>query len=236
MREIESWKIKLLLWPAVITVSFLVFTAKIILPKITEINKQLKLVDEIKQKTRLVTEKINFLNSVDQGKLLKNESNVSAALMADKSPYWLVSLVIKVGEALGYSTVSFMVSPGIVGEETGEGGPKEVRANMVLSGPKDKYIDMLWAVENSLPVITITDFKMKASGDIADLELSLGAEYLPTKQGTDLNKLNLKDLVLESKEIELLDKLAGLKKIEGVEMASPSGERIRYERANPFIL
>lgn len=243
MKEIETWRIKILLWPAVMTAAFLVFTVKIIWPKITETNKQLQIAEEIKQKTKSVTERINYLNSVDQKSLLKNESNVSAALMADKSPYWLVSLASKVGEALGYSTVSFMVSPGIVGAASAEGsgepkesGPEEVKANLGLSGPKDKYIEILWTIENSLPIITITNFKMNASGDNAELELSLSANFLPKKQGTDLNKLSLKDLILEKKETELLDKLAGLKRIEGVEVASPSGERIRYDRINPFIL
>lgn len=235
MKEIESWKIKLLLWPVILTGVFLVFIVKIILPKVGETNKQLKLVEEVKQKTKSVIERINYINSVDQEALVKNESNVSAALMPDKNPYWLVVLVSKLGEDLGYSLTSFTVSPGIVGEEA-EGGKNEVKASMELSGPKEKYIDLLWAIENSLPIITVTDFKMKAGGEVAGVELTLLAYYLPERQGTDLNKLNLKDLVLDQKETGLLGKLTELKRIEGVEVGSPSGERIRYDRVNPFTL
>jgi hypothetical protein len=91
-------------------------------------------------------------------------------------------------------------------------------------------------LESSLPIITVNDFKMRSGGEMSDIELLVSAYFLPKKQGSDLSKLSLKDLVLEAKEAELLLKLAGRQRIEGVEVSSPSGERVRYQRANPFVL
>ena len=235
MREIEGWKWRLLVAPLGVGLLFGFFVMKVILPKIGETNSQLKLVEEVKQKTKSVSERINYINSVDQRALLENESNVSAALMTDRSPYWLVLLVSRVGERFGYSLTSFRVSPVVVCEEV-EGGKLEVTASIDLSGPRERYVDFLWMLESSLPIITVNDFKMRSGGEMSDIELLVSAYFLPKKQGSDLSKLSLKDLVLEAKEAELLLKLAGRQRIEGVEVSSPSGERVRYKRANPFVL
>lgn len=235
MREIDTWKLKQLLLPVLITIAFVVFLMKLLLPKVAEGRNGLRKIEEIKDKTRLVTERVSYLRSVDQDWLANQERWVRSSLMEGNNPYGLVFVVAEVAKGQGYSLESFSVSPGVVGEEKQGSKTEEVSVSLSMIGPRAAYVDLLSALESSLPVMTIKNFKMKGGDkELAELELSLASYYLTKRLPIDLAKLSLKDLVLEEKELALLERLSSLKLVEGWKGAGASGEMVQYERADPF--
>lgn len=240
---IETALVKLFIQPIAIVLALLILFNLAVYPKIADVGKIKKEIIKAKTETKKIVEKVNYINSISQEDLKKNEGLLSAAMLYEKDSYYLVSVVRRVADKYNYSIQGFSLSPGKVTKDD-EKTAKEVKGNkrvpitLNMLGPKSSYLNFLKGLESSLPLLSIEEMDMKARGDISEIDLKITAYYIDEETKAEVKKLSLADLQLSVDEAEMVKMLSSYSNnrglILGAQQKISTRSGVIYGRSNPF--
>lgn len=240
---IDKGLIKLFLVPFSVIVVFLMSLGLVVIPKVESITANIAEINKINLQIKATNEKKNYLSSVDLEQLNNDAKYLDQAVLKEKKSYLLVGVIRKIADNFGFQIKSFSVSPGEIKDDSNKlkVSNKEVAVKMpvsvVLVGPNDKNLELIKALENSLPILFIDKFSSKTSDSVSELELVVSSYYLPDKNDYGSGNLSLNDLQLTGKESELLTRISQFGTTDGgVVEDSGETEFKKYERSNPFSL
>lgn len=245
---IDKGLLKLFLVPGIVLIVFFITLSSVIVPKIGNIKSNLDNIKSVNDQIKLTNEKKAYLTSVDLEQLNIDAKYLEQAVLKEKKSYLLVGVIRKIADNFGFQIKSFSVSPGeIKGESlTADNklkvSDKEVAIKMpvsvVLVGPSDKNLELIKALENSLPILFIDKFSSKTANLSSELELMVSSYYIPDKTDYTSGNLTLNDLRLTENESALLSQISKFGTIEdgGVVGNDTEVEFKKYERSNPFSL
>jgi len=245
MFGVESAFIKIFLIPIPLIIVFLISLKLIIIPKISEIKDVNDKIKSVNSQNSLVKTKNNYLKSVDQVELEKNANFLNSAVLKENKAYVLTEIVKKIADNYSYYISSFSINPGEVKNDdsvikmTGENNSiKKTPIAVTLSGPKDKMLDLITALENSLPILFIDKFETKTVDSLTELDLTISSYYINNDTNLDIANLSLADLTLTEEESGLLKRLNDFKEVESSSSTEGTESAIykEYTRANPFSL
>lgn len=212
----------------------------VFIPKMDELSAMQSNLADVQKQTQTVLEKTRYIQSIDPSELQKNADFLSSALMPHKNSYLLVGVIREVITKYGFQVDSFLINPGKVSDESTKTtltkGVSKIPIRIVVTGPKTSYLDLIKAIEKTLPLLSISNFKMSALGTLAKLDLEISAFYLEDSSLFDINKLTLADLTLKKEETDLVTSLSTFEILEkgDSELAEPKVEFKKYERKDPF--
>ena len=236
-----------LFWPVVLLLFFFFFSLKMfVLPRVDEISVLSKKFLKIKGDASELDKKLSYLESIDEGELKKRLVLLTVALLEGKDVYYLVNVIDHIAGEFNFSTDSFSVSPGEMGDGNDEGEDDVVEPDLVnvpvsivLYGPKNRYLDLLKRIEKALPILVINQLEMAAGDDVVKLELIVSTFFAERKE-FESKPLLLKDLKLSKEEEELFERLS---EFEGLDsFLAKENKRldnkgyIKYEGRDPFRL
>lgn len=214
-----------------------------IMPKLDEISQVRAKTETVKAETKKITDKRDYIRSLDQEELAKNGVLIASALLPEKNAYFLVNVIRKVTEKYQYIVDSFRISLGEVSglsetKTTKIEGVAKVPVELKLVGPKVEFLNLVNGLERSLPVLALDSLDLKSQGESVNLTIRVSAYYIEDKAKFTLEKLNLADLILKKEESEVLKTLGDYSvtteagDIEG--QLTGSKEYIKYDRKDPF--
>lgn len=222
----------------------IVATNLVIIPKIGEISETRAQTELVKQETKKVADKRDYVSSLNPEELTKNSAMINSSLLPEKNAYMLVNVIRRIADKYGFVVESFKISMGELsggaGNTTKVEGVAKIPVNLTLTGSRDRYLELVNGMEKSLPVLLIERFEMKAVGNTVMLDLVVSAFYVEDKSKLVLEKLNLGDLVLRKEESDLIKKIsefslvADTSEIEG--QMGVKKDFVKYERSDPFNL
>lgn len=239
---IDSTLIKLFVQPIGIIIFLIILFNLAVFPKISDTGKIKSEIAKTNKEKQIVVEKINYINSIPQEELSKNALLLSGAMLYEKDAYYLVSVIRKIADKYNFIVQGFSLSPGKLasGEETTKqvSGNKRVPIILNMIGPKSSYLDFLLGLEKSLPILSISKMDMKGRGEVAEMNLEIGAYYIDIESKPEVKQLSLADLQLDKTEIDMLKNLSSYSNnrmvftSEQERVATRSG--VNYGRQNPF--
>jgi len=207
------------------------------MPKIEAIQlNRAKYVETVK-KVKEMTEKYNYLASVDQDELKANFEYLSKSILPEKNSYLLVGVVRKIADKYGFYLDSFAVSPGELegGDKVvGKTGVSKIPVKITLLGPKENYLTLVKGLETSLPILTLDNFEMKGASGYAEIVLEISASYIADQNNYKVENLTLTDLTLKESEMDLITRLKGFEDNMSKENSFGEGSFQKYEREDPF--
>ncbi|MDD4784939.1 MAG: hypothetical protein PHH12_00570 [Candidatus Shapirobacteria bacterium] len=232
----------LLFWPPlVLLILFLISLNLILLPKINEIGDINNKTDQTKSNTIKIKEQNKYLSSIDQEKLKLDAEYLDNAVLKDKKSYLLVQIIRGVADKFGYQLESFSLAPGNLKEDeeatvkvSSSGETIKMPVSLSMIGPKDKNLDLVSALEKTLPILFIDEFEVKGSGELSELKLTVFSYYINDKVEMETDNLTLNDLILSDDESKLIDKISTFNKIETNQDENENTEFKKYNRENPF--
>ena len=232
----------LFLPPLGLILIFLISLNLIMVPKMNEIGMVYKKIDETKINTGKINEQNRYLLSIDQEELKKNADYLDNAVLKDKKSYLLVEIIRSVANRFDYQVDSFSLTPGELKEDeesikispSGETIKMPITLSMV--GPQEKRLDLIKALEKTLPILFIDKFETEMSGNLSNLNLVVSSYYVNDKTNMDTSNLTLDDLTLSKEESDLVKRISSFTKIESSQSGSGASEFQQYQRENPFSL
>lgn len=241
---IDKSLLKLFLTPLLIVVLFFISLSLVIIPKINDIKNNIKVINDVNSQIKLTNEKKNYLTSVDIEQLNKEADVLDKAVLKEKKSYLLVGVIRKIADSFGFQIKSFLVNPGEIKNnlsETLKVSNKETAVRMpvsvVLTGPSNRNLELIKALENSLPILFIDKFSSETNNGVSELEMMVSSYYVPSKNDYTSGNLTLKDLQLTTEESELLSTINKFGTVEGgVNQEIGNKEFVEYNRNNPFSL
>ncbi|MBI2465344.1 hypothetical protein HYV64_04340 [Candidatus Shapirobacteria bacterium] len=226
----------------VLVILFLLSVNVVFIPKFNELLSMQNNLTDVQGRTQTVLEKTIYIQSIDSTELQKNEDFLSSALMPQNNSYLLVGVIRKVITKFGFQIDSFLINPGKVSDESAKStltkGVSKIPIKVVITGPKTSYLDLVKGLEKTLPLLSISSFKMSSLGILVKLDLEISAFYIEDSSLFDINKLTLADLTLKKEETDLVTNLSSfeiLEKGEGI-IVEPKVEFKKYDRKDPFSL
>ena len=238
---LERSLLVLFLPPLFLVLFFLLSLNFVLVPKINEIKGISKKIDEIDSRTDKVNEQIKYLNSIDPEELQRNADYLDNAVLKNKQSYLLVGIIREVANKFGYQIESFSLKPGElkdgdVKNKTSLGDITKMPIDLLLDGPTDKSLELILALEKTLPILFIDSFETSTIGGITKLNLTISSYYINNEIDIDTNTVALSDLILSSEESVLLERISGFSKIEENQSNVGTTEFKQYQRENPFSL
>jgi hypothetical protein len=205
---------------------------------------------EIKKTETLVIStraKRDYLLSISEEELEKNVDLVKNAVLGQKDSYYLVGLVRNIANKHAFRVESFSINPGKIDDDDDDDDDSKLTeavqlpVTLTLVGVKDKYLDLIQAMESSLPVLTFKKFDMKGIGSIVELKLVITAYYIPDQKEATISNLSLSDVKLVGNELEMLRTISEFTKTESGGRLTKSETETQYRqgeylRTNPFTL
>ena len=235
---VESGILLIYLRPLVLVIMILASINLIVMPRISEMEMMKKQSRDFAKKTKDLNEKIEYLIRVDQTELMKQTQFLKSSLMNGKDSYYLVNIVRKITQKFGFSVESFSINPGIVTEA---GVEPKLPIKVVIVGPKEKYVELLLAIERNLPILSIDSFDIRSSGVNTELTLGMSSYYLSEAAVSKSANVTLADLTMSQEESDVLKKLSSFTPVEnapvaGIEPGETEQKRqfVKYERGDPF--
>jgi hypothetical protein len=231
--------------PLVVIVVFIISLGVVILPKINQIGDLNQNIASVKNQIKSTSEKKSYLLSIDQEQLKRDESYLDSAVLKEKNSYLLVGVIRRVCDSFGFQVKSFAISPGKLKDDTNQTlkvSDKDVAVKMpvdlVLSGPSDKSLDLIKALENSLPILFIDKLDTKTFNGTSDLDMTIASYYVPNKTDLVSGNLTLDDLKPTQEETTLLTTISKFQKIDELtsDQDNSGGTFVEYDRSNPFAL
>jgi hypothetical protein len=229
--------------PVVELVVFLFVLNMVILPKITEIKDLSTNIKQTKTEVALVNEKKRYIDSVNLEDLRSKLLIVNDSLISHNDSYYLVNLIRNIAGNYNYEVQTFVINLGrFIDNENKDKVKKDVnqvQVQLSLVGPSEKYLELISAIENCLPILTIDEFEMNGSdAQVATIGLSVSSIFRTETSKKNLENLAIKDLMLTKTETGLLDTLTGYQRVtmenQGVALSPEGKEFIDYQRKNPF--
>jgi len=241
---IETGLLSMFIAPIIAVVVFVMTLFGIILPKFSQISETNKEIETIKAQVKLTNDKRVYLSSVDVDQLKNDAYFLNKAVLKERKSYLLVGVMKKIADKYGFQIKSFSVNPGEMKNNNSSTADLKVATDnvavklpisIILVGPKERTLDLVKGIENSLPILFIDRFDTKTLGDVSNLDLSISSYYVPEKSDLISGNLTLNDLKPTKGESELLAEISKYEKI-GVVEESSSAVLVQNERLNPFSL
>lgn len=238
---LEKSLLMLFLPSLVLILIFFISLNLVLVPKINEIQGINKKINEVNLKTDKVNEQIKYLNSIDPEELQKDADYLDNAVLKNKQSYLLVGVIREVANKFDYQVEGFSLAPGeLKGDEmknkTSLGNMVKMPISLILDGPKDKSLELILALERTLPILFIDKFETSTNGNITKLNLIVSSYYIGDEINIDTSSVALSDLILSNEESALLEKISSFTKIEENQPNVGTTEFERYQRENPFSL
>jgi len=240
---IESGLIRMFFVPVAMVVIFLISLGLVIIPKIDQIGGLQDDITTIKAKIKSTNEKRDYLMSIDQDELKRNEDYLDNAVLKEKSSYLLVGIIRKISDKYGFQVKSFSISPGNLKGDVSEtlkvsdtDVAVKLPVNLVLYGPVVRNLELVKALENSLPLLFIDKLDTRADGTNNDLEMQVSSYYVADKTDLVSGNLTLNDLKPTKEETDLLTTISQFEKTQNFEnVSAEEGKQfVKYERQDPF--
>jgi len=233
----------MLFWPPlVLIVLFLISFNLVLTSKINEIGAVDNKIKEIKANTGKIREQNKYLMSIDEEELKRNDDYLDNAVLKDKKSYLLVEIIRGVANKFNYQVESFSLTPGELKDDgdsikiSPSGDTVKMPVTLSLIGPKEKTLDLISALEKTLPILFIDKFETKNSGSLSQLNLVVFSYYVNNKTNMETENITLSDLILSEEELNLINRISGFDKIESNQTEAGSSEFKQYQRENPFSL
>ncbi len=220
--------------------------------KIPEIQSQMKKVDTLVSGRKQYESKKTYLMNVDQESIAKDGEYLEMAMLQNKDAYLLVNVIRNVIAKFDYSIDSFSISPGQVAADeavvatTTKSTKKKVSAkdndlvripvNLVMVGPRDKYMDVVEALETTLPILSIGKMDFKSDYTVGTISMTVTSYFSTDKTDIKIASLTINDLTLSAEESELIKNISQYSKIDnagGAGLIDSQGFN-DYNRNNPF--
>lgn len=220
---------------------FLISLGLVLKPKIDEIKEVKNKTNEVKANTSKIKEQNKYLMSIDEEELKRNADYLDNAVLKDKKSYLLVEIIRGVANKFDYQIESFSLTPGELKEEedsikiSPSGDITKMPINLSMVGPREKTLDLISALEKTLPILFIDKFETKISGDLSQLNLVVSSYYVNNKTNMETENVTLDDLILSKEELALITRISSFNKIESNQSGEVS-EFKKYQRENPFSL
>jgi len=237
--------IKMFLVPLGVVIVFLIMLAGVIAPRIRDIGDVIQNITMVNSQVKSVGEKKAYLLSIDQNQLNQDASFLDSAVFQEKNSYLLVGVVRSIADKYNFQIKSFSISPIKLKDEPAQTlkvAEKDVAikmpVNVVLSGPTDSNLDLIKALENSLPILFIDRLTITSVAGSSDLDLAISSYYVPNNQNFVSGNLTLNDLKPTKEETALLAQISKFQKSNSLNSidATGSGQQsfVKYERTTPF--
>lgn len=240
---IERALIKLFLVPLMVIFLFLISLGLVIVPKVDSIKENISTISSLNSQINLTEQKKNYLASIDIEQLNQEADVLNRAVLKEKKSYLLVGVVRSIADNFGFQIKSFLVNPGEVKNDsttTLKVSDKETAVkmpvNVVLAGPSDLNLDLIKALENSLPILFIDKFSSETSNGFSELDMTISSYYVPDKTDYTSGNLSLSDLQLTTEESDLLSEISEFGSNGGISEGVGDTYFIEYNRYNPFSL
>lgn len=243
---INTSLLELFIVPFLILIGFIVSLNLIIVPKFNELASLNKSISSINEQIDLTNQKINYLSSVDQQQIQNDADYLDSAVLQEKNSYFLVGIIRNVADKYGFSMTTFSISSlDIKSDEasTLKVANADVATKMplslTLSGPDDKRVELISALEKTLPILFVDSLDISSAGGISTLEMTISSYYIAEKKDLVSGNLSLSDLIPTQEESDLLQTISSFDKVEsGLSIfgSGSSGAFVKYERENPFNL
>lgn len=242
---VSSSLIKLFLLPLAIILLFLVSLGLVIIPRFDSIGSLQGSITKVKTAIKTTDDKRNYLISVDQDELARNESYLSSAVLQEKNSYLLIGVIRKIADSFNYRIKTFSINPVKLKDETDslKVSNKDVAVRLpidvVLEGPESEVINLLVSMENSLPIMFIDKIGMISRLGVSELTLTVSSYYVPDNQNLVSGNLTLTDLVPTKEENDLLSKISQFRQDDNLiknlsEQGLEGKNYVDYSRDNPF--
>jgi len=223
---------------------FLVFLLSlnlVLMPKATEIGTVRQRINTAESSTSSINEQNKYLLSMDQEELQRNFDYLNDAVLKDKRSYVLLGVIRSVANRYNYQLVSFSLSPGEVkGDDNGKSSAVANTIQLPLSvsmmGPKENSLNLILALEKTLPILFIDKYETKKNGDVIGIDLTVHSYYISDESSVKTDNISLSDLILSKSESALVEKISSFIKIEDNQLNVGTSEFKQYERENPFSL
>lgn len=236
---LESALLILFLQPLLLVGLFFLSLKYIIIPRVDEITQVKSEINKTLLSTNKLNDQVAFLASVDQEELKKNTEYLDSAVLRDKKSYLLVEIIRKVADKYDYSIEGFSLTPGEIKEEEERVSLKnmiKMPVSLVLYGPEEKTLELLLALEKTLPILFIDNYKTTNIKNTTKLDLTVSSYYLPESSDANTNIISLNDLILSKEESALVEKISDFIKIDLGQDNNQETEFKKYDRKNPFNL
>lgn len=239
---ISSGLIKLFLFPFGLFLFFLTSLGWLVLPKIESIKFLENSSEKIKSEIKLINEKKDYLLSIDQVQLQQNVDYLSSAVLPEKNSYLLLGVLRDIVEKYDYRIDSFSLSVNDLKESneslkiSSTNMATKMPISLEVSGPTDKFIDFIKAIENSLPILYIDSMENSQKGASTDLKMSISSYHVADKVEDVLGNLTINDLKLTKEESDLLAKISQFEKSVSLNGTTEfeGGSFVEHDRPNPF--
>jgi len=238
---IDKSLLMLFLPPLGLILLFFISLNLILMPKIEESRKVKNEISGVVANTKKIKEQNKYLMSINQEELKRDAEYLDNAVLKDKKSYLLVEIIRGVADDFGYQIESFSLTPGeLKGEDSikisSSGNTIKMPVNLTMIGPKGKTLELISALEKTLPILFIDKFENRNSGDLSELNLVISSYYINDKSGVETENITLDDLILSKEESDLITGISSFNKIENSQTGTGSSEFKQYNRENPFSL
>lgn len=212
----------------------------VFVPRYDELRAMQESIVSTQEQTQKIVDKTRYLQSIDPSELQKNSGYLSSALLPQKNAYVLVDVVRRVITKYNFQVDSFLINPGKIDNKSTKvastTGVSKIPIKISITGPKVSYLDLVKAMEHTLPLLSINNFKMTTVGSMVKLELEISAFYLDDSALLDINKLTLADLTLKKEENDLITNISTFDVLENSDgdVNMMPVEYKKYERKDPF--
>ncbi|MFA6007189.1 MAG: hypothetical protein WC784_00900 [Candidatus Shapirobacteria bacterium] len=229
-----------LLWlqPFALLILLIISVGLIILPKFGEISAKITKINEVNKKITETNQKRKYLETVNQEEMQNNATSLAAGLLPEKSAYLLVKIVQSVAAGVGYAIDDFSVSLGDIKVDSDKVNANanydKIPVQVTLIGDPTRYLDLVRAIERSLPLMSIDDFKMSSNNIGATIKLSISAYYLKDISNLKLENLSLADLTPSQNELDLLTTIKDYS-LANVGTGDSNAVFVKYNRNDPFL-
>lgn len=200
--------------PVLIIIIFLIIFVVAVMPRINSIKSVYGQAKKVIVETKTVNDKRIYLSTLDQEELKSKSLLVENGVLSEKNSYLLIKIISKVVADFGFTVGDFSVSLGdlkSIDKAVAKFDYQKVPVEVAVSGPKANFLPMVAAIENSLPVLSIDNFNMTSTGDVATIKISVSAYYLPDWNQAKLESLSIADLTPNKDESDILTKIGGYK-------------------------
>jgi len=239
--------LKLFIVPFSVFLVFIISFNLVITPRFNQISELNDSINSVNKNIDLTTQKINYLSSVDQQQIQDDVDYLESAVLQEKNSYLLVGTIRSVADQYGFGVISFSISSmeiksGDQGKGTLKVADKDVATRMpielTLVGPDSKRVELITALENTLPILFIDGLEISSSSGISTLNMTVSSYYIAEGTNSISGNLSLSDLIPTDDENELLKTISSFNRI-GSEFNFGTGETdsfVKYDRPNPFTL
>ncbi len=235
--------LKLFIVPVLVLLGFIVSLNLIILPKFSGLSTLNDSINEVNSQIKLTDQKINYLSSVDQEQIQSDANYLNSAVLQEKNSYVLIGVIRSVADRYGFNITTFSISSlELKGDEkTLKVADKDVAARLPLSltlvGPDDRRVEMLTALENTLPILFINTLEISNSNGISTLDMIVSSYYVAEKTDLVSGNLSLEDLIPTQEENDLLQTISGFTRMDdSILTIGETSDFVEYQRENPFSL